>query len=148
MKNQNPLPEIINLLQSADSKLSKARVNAFGVHGLTGPQISILLLLDKKGPMKISDIADELGMIHSNASNICSRLEKAGLILRDRLKDDQRVVNIELTKNARCKMVAIKVSVDDFYKRIEENVSQKDFEDINIGLIKLNKLFDMFENPK
>jgi len=148
MKNQNPWPEIINLLQSADSKLSKARVNAFGAHGLTGPQISILLLLDKKGPMKISNIADELGMIHSNASNICSRLEKAGLILRDRLKDDQRVVNIELTKDARCKMVGIKASVDDFYKRIEENVSQKDFEDINTGLVKLNKLFDMFESPK
>ena len=148
MKNQNPWPEIINLLQSAESKLSKARVNAFGAHGLTGPQIGILLLLDKKGAMKIGDIADERGMIHSNASNICSRLEKAGFIVRDRLKDDQRVVNIQLTDSARCKMVDIKACVDAFYRRIEENVSQKDFEDINTGLVKLNKLFDMLENPK
>jgi len=148
MKNQSPWHEIVNLLQSADSKLAKARVNAFGTHGLTAAQIGILLLLDKKGTMKIGDIADELGMINSNTSNICSRLEKAGFILRDRLKDDQRVVNIELTDDARSKMVDIKTCVDDFYKTIEENVSKQDFEDINSGLVKLNKLFDMLENPK
>jgi len=146
MNNQNPWPEIINLLESADSKLAKARANAYGTHGLTAPQISILLLLDKKGAMKIGDIAEKLGMIQSNASNICSRLEKAGFVTRDRLKEDQRVVNIELTDAARCKMVDIRTSVDTFFRRIQENVSQQDFEDINTGLVKLNKLFDMFEN--
>ena len=143
MKNQNHWPEIINLLESAESKLAKARQKAFGVHGLTGPQISILLLLDRKGAMKICMIADELGMIQSNASNICSRLEKAGLIARDRLKEDQRVVNIHLTDAARSKMVDIKACVADFHKIIEENVSQKDFEEINAGLAKLNKILDM-----
>nr|WP_320026276.1 MarR family transcriptional regulator [uncultured Acetobacterium sp.] len=143
MKNQNPWPEIINLLESAESKLAKARLKTFGAHGLTGPQISILLLLDRKGAMKISTIADELDMIQSNASNICSRLEKAGLIARDRLKEDQRVVNIQLTDAAQDKMVDIKTCVDDFHKIIEENVSQKDFADINFGLSKLNKVLDM-----
>ncbi|MBC3798389.1 MarR family winged helix-turn-helix transcriptional regulator [Acetobacterium tundrae] len=144
MENPNPWSEIISLLQSAESKLAKARVRAFESHGLTAPQVSILLLIDKKGAMKISDIADELDMINSNVSNICSRLEKAGFIVRKRLKDDQRVVKVELTDDAKHKMAEIKASADAFYKCIEENVSQKDFEEINTGLVKLNKLFDLF----
>lgn len=143
MKNQNTWPEVINLLESAESKLAKARLKAFGAHGVTGPQISILLLLDREGAMKISAIAEELDMIQSNASNICSRLEKAGLIARDRLKEDQRVVNIQLTDAARNKMVEIKACVDKFHKIIEENVSQKDFADISSALCKLNKVLDM-----
>lgn len=143
MKKQTPWTEIISLLESAESKLAKARLKAYGVHGLTGPQISILLLLDKNGAMKICDIADHLGMIHSNASNICSRLEKAELILRNRSKDDQRVVHIQLTEKAQSKMADIKTSVDNFHKIIAENVSQKDFEDINTGLCKLNKVLEM-----
>lgn len=143
MKNQNPWPEIINLLESAESKLAKARQKTYAAYGLTGPQISILLLLDRKGAMKISAIAEELEMIQSNASNICSRLEKAGLIVRDRLKEDQRVVNIQLTDAAQDKMVDIKACVDNFHKIIEEKVSLKDFEDINTGLCKLNKVLEM-----
>jgi len=60
MNNQSPWYEIINLLQSAESKLAKVRVIAFGIHGLTAPQIGILSLLDKKGDMKISDSSEEI----------------------------------------------------------------------------------------
>ncbi len=144
-----PWAVINELLQTAESKSAKANSKQFGTQSLTVSQVGILLLLDKKGPMKVSDIAGGLAMINSNVSNICSRLEKAGLVVRNRLKDDQRVVNIGLTDAARCKMDDIKDRVKGFYKKIQENVSQKDIEDIYTGLVKLNKLFDMFfENLK
>lgn len=148
MENQNPWSEIVSLLQSAESKLAKAQIRAFESHGLTAPQVSILLLIDKKGAMKISDIADELDMINSNASNICSRLEKAGLIARKRLKDDQRVVKVELTDVAQHKMAKIKACSAAFHQRIEENVAPKDLEAITAGLVKLNNLFDLFSKNK
>jgi MarR family transcriptional regulator, organic hydroperoxide resistance regulator len=138
--------EINKLLQKVESKYAKSNCMQFGTQSLTVSQVGILLLLDKKGTMKISDIAEELTMINSNVSNICDRLEKAGLVVRNRLKDDQRVVNIELTDNARDKMDGIKALVNNFYKKVQENVSQKDIEDIYTGLVKLNKLFDMFSD--
>ena len=149
MNYQSPWIALRKLFQSAESKLTKADGKQFGTHGLTASQVSILLLLDRRGTMKVSDISDDLAMINSNVSNICSRLEKAGLVVRNRLKDDQRVVNIELTDDSRLKMNAIKASVDDFNRKMQENVSQKDIEDIYTGLVKLNKVFDMFlENSK
>ena len=65
--------------------------------------------------------------------------------MRNRLKDDRkRVVNIELTDDAHCKMDDIKASNDDFREKMRENISQKDMQDIYTGLAKLNKLLDTF----
>jgi DNA-binding MarR family transcriptional regulator len=45
------------LLQRANSKFAKATVQQFAGQNLTMPQISILLLLDKCGTMKVSEIS-------------------------------------------------------------------------------------------
>ena len=135
---------INELTQSAGSKLAKVMRQQFSMQNLTASQISILLLLDQKGALKVSDIASELGMVDSNVSNVCSRLEKAGLVERRRGKDDQRIVKIRLTRNAMLKMSGIKASVSRFHNRIRDQISERDLTDICVGLRKLNALFDMF----
>ena len=60
MSNQNPWIAISDLLQSVESKFTKSTGKQFGPHNLTLSQVNILLLLDKNGTMKVSDIADEL----------------------------------------------------------------------------------------
>jgi DNA-binding MarR family transcriptional regulator len=83
-------------------------------------------------------------MIQSNASNICSRLEKADLIRRKRCEQDQRAVYVTLTEAARCQIAEIQTSVDQFHQTVSENITPQDFSDIKNGLIKLNRLFDLF----
>jgi DNA-binding MarR family transcriptional regulator len=144
MGYQESCAAINELTQSAGSKLARVMRKQFSMQKLTASQISILLLLDQKGALKVSDIAGELGMVNSNASNVCSRLERAGLVARNRLSDDQRVVKIHLTRDAGLKMKSIKASVDEFYSGMRDHVAEADLEDIRVGLTKLNALFDMF----
>jgi MarR family transcriptional regulator, organic hydroperoxide resistance regulator len=133
---------ISELLRNIDSKLSRLTNQHFSSQNLTASSISILLLLDKKGALRIGDIAEELQMVDSNVSAICSRLENIGLIERIRLKDDRRIVKIQLTKTALDKMENITSSVNKFQKSIIGQVSENDFEDIIRGLTKLNNLLD------
>jgi DNA-binding MarR family transcriptional regulator len=144
MNYQETCIAINELTQSAGSKLARVMQRQFSMQSLTAPQINILLLLDQNGPLKISRIAEGLGMADSNVSNICSRLEKAGLVERDRLKEDQRVVNIRLTEAANLKMSGIKASVNEFHNKMSGHISEKDLNDIFVGLTKLNALYDMF----
>lgn len=135
---------INELMQTVGSKFAKAANRQFAGQNLTAPQIGILLLLDENGAMKVSDISAALNMIGSNVTNICKRLENTGLVRRDRQSDDQRVVKIELTAEATEKMGGIRASVGGFYQRMWECVSEEDLRAIHTGLVKLNKLFDLF----
>ncbi len=134
---------IDKLLQESYSKFSKAKGHHYSPHGLTPQQISILMFLDQNGSMKVSDIASQLKMVDSNVSNICTRLENAGFVKRDRLKDNQRIVIIELTDEAVFKMDEIKASVNELSTKVNECVSQQDLEVICTGLAKLNTLLDL-----
>jgi DNA-binding MarR family transcriptional regulator len=131
-------------MQTAGSKYAKATSQQFAGQNLTMSQISILLLLDQCGAMKVSDISSSLNMSGSNVTNICKRLENMGLVQRNRLQDDQRVVKVKLTVAAEEKMDGIKATIGDFHHKIREYISEDDLKDIHIGLVKLNKLFDIF----
>lgn len=134
---------IDKLLQESHSKFSKAKGYHYSPQGLTPQQISILLFLDQNGSMKVSDIASKLKMVDSNVSNICTRLEKAGFVKRDRLKDNQRIVIIALTEESVSRMSEIKASVNELNLKVHERVSQQDLESICTGLAKLNTLLDL-----
>jgi DNA-binding MarR family transcriptional regulator len=144
MEYQEYCTSINELMQNVGSKYTQAQNQQFAGQNLTASQIGILLLLDQNGSMRVSDVAAALSMRESNVSNICTRLENAGLILRDRTKTDRRVVKVELTVQAEKKMGDIKSSVSDFHRKMQECVSADDLKDIHIGLTKLNKLFDLF----
>jgi DNA-binding MarR family transcriptional regulator len=135
---------INELMQCTGSKFAKAANQQFAGQNLTMSQTQILLLLDRSGAMKVSDISSALAMIGSNVTNICKRLENMGLVRRTRLTDDQRVVMVELTGEARGKMEDVKASVSDFHRKMRACVSESDLKDIRTGLVKLNQLFDIF----
>jgi DNA-binding MarR family transcriptional regulator len=135
---------INDLMQTAGSKFAKASGQQFAGQNLTLSQIGILLQLSQNGSMKVSDISASLNMAPSNATSICKRLENAGLVGRGRQLDDQRVVKVELTACAEEKMDGIKASVCEFHRKMRECVSEIDLKDIHTGLVKLNRLFDVF----
>jgi DNA-binding MarR family transcriptional regulator len=64
---------------------------------VTVAQHRVLLLLTRRGPQSVGDIAEHLGVNPSNASRQCDRLERLGLVERVRSTEDARVVLIELT---------------------------------------------------
>jgi len=64
---------------------------------VTPPQHRVLVLLAGRGPQSVTEVADELGVNRSNATRICDRLERAGLVRRSPSADDGRVVEVDLT---------------------------------------------------
>jgi DNA-binding MarR family transcriptional regulator len=64
---------------------------------MTPEQYWLLRLLHRGGSLSISELANELGIAISSATISCKRLEKAGLLTRERQSDDERVVRVTLT---------------------------------------------------
>lgn len=64
---------------------------------ITPEQYWLLRLLNDNGPLSISELANRLDIAISSATISCKRLEKAGLLTRERQSDDERVVRVALT---------------------------------------------------
>ncbi len=65
--------------------------------GLTAPQMLILQAVGKAGHLSPSAIAQEVVLSQATVTNILDRLEKAGLLTRERSTSDKRVVLVHLT---------------------------------------------------
>ena len=68
---------------------------------VTVPQLRVLVMVDTKGPLNLAAVAAGLGVNPSNASRICDRLIRAGLLDRQESPDDRRNITLSLTDAGR-----------------------------------------------
>lgn len=66
--------------------------------GVSGAQIWAMAALHQTPGMKVSELAQALSIHTSTASNLLDKIEKSGLIRRERNHADQRVVQLYLTE--------------------------------------------------
>jgi DNA-binding MarR family transcriptional regulator len=65
---------------------------------MTPEQYWLLRLLNRADSLSVGELANELGITTSSATVACKRLEKAGLLTRERWADDERIVRVALTE--------------------------------------------------
>jgi len=65
---------------------------------ITREQYWILRMLSERGEMKIKDLASAIGCTPGSASVAVKRLERTGLVRRQRGERDERVVTVTLAK--------------------------------------------------
>lgn len=68
----------------------------------TLPQFDVLSELERADrPLAMSELSRELMVSNGNVTGVIDRLEKSGLVERNRAKHDRRVLYIQLTKEGR-----------------------------------------------
>jgi DNA-binding MarR family transcriptional regulator len=65
---------------------------------LTGPQLTVVKMLETFGDLSLSDLSDRIRSQNSTVTGIIDRMEREGLVVRERSSEDRRVVHIQLTE--------------------------------------------------
>ncbi len=73
---------------------------------ITPEQYWLLRLLSRAGSLTIGELASRLDITTSSATVACKRLEKAGLLTRERQADDERIVRVALTAQGNARIMA------------------------------------------
>ena len=94
--------------------------------GITYPQYLVLLVLWEKDHQPVNDIAHRLHLETNTVTPLLQRMEKAGLIIRTRGKEDSRQRIVSLTKQGR----AMEEKAKDIPGCLEQELSDK-MDDIN-----------------
>jgi DNA-binding MarR family transcriptional regulator len=68
--------------------------------GLTGPQLVILRELVRNGEMHVAELAESISLSHATVTDILNRLEKRGLVSRERSRTDRRRVMVTAAERA------------------------------------------------
>ena len=77
--------------------------------GLTGPQVSVLKILEATDDLSLTELSERMSAKNSTITGIVDRMERDGLVMRDRSSSDRRVVLIRATEKGRELAQSVKV---------------------------------------
>jgi MarR family transcriptional regulator, organic hydroperoxide resistance regulator len=97
---------------------------------LTGPQLTVVKLLEAFGDLSLSELSDKIRAQNSTVTGIIDRMERESLVSRERSKEDRRVVYIKLTTKGRDLARAIPVEPMEVFKSALETLSQQEMKDL------------------
>lgn len=88
-------------LYSTSRAITKQYALILGELGITYPQYLALLVLWQKDGLLIQDIASRMELDGATVTPLVQRLEKQGMVLRQRSKIDERKVHVFLTEDGK-----------------------------------------------
>src|SRR5262249_3401009 len=107
--------------------------------GLTGPQLSVMKLLETMGDLSLSSLSERIRAQNSTVTGIIDRMEREGLVVRERSTSDRRVVYIKLTPKGAALAKTIEVEPMEIFRTVLQALSKEDTKDLLRILGKLQK---------
>lgn len=94
-------------------------------HGLTGTQYNVLRILRGAGPdgLPCRSVGDRMISHDPDMTRLLDRMEKRGLIDRERQKDDRRVVKTRITATGLDILKKLDAPVRDLHKQQYQHIS-------------------------
>lgn len=93
---------------------------------VTITQHRLLVLLATGGAQNVGALAEQLEVNASNASRLCDRLQKLGLIARDRSASDGRAVDVSLTAAGRELLETVRIHRRHDLRRVLSQMATSD----------------------
>ena len=106
---------------------------------LTGPQLTVVKLLEQVGDLSLSELSDKIRAQNSTVTGIIDRMEREGLVTRERSKEDRRVVHIRLTPKGKTLAGEIPVEPMEIFKGALESLSGQEMRDLMRIMAKVAK---------
>ena len=88
-------------LYTASRLLTQAYHPLLSGHGLTYPQYLVLLVLWEKDAQPVNDIARRLFLETNTVTPLLQRMEKEGILVREKCKKDARQMIVSLTRKGK-----------------------------------------------
>ena len=128
--------EAIVYLYTESGRLTKEVASR---HGLTGPQLTVVKMLETLGDLSLSRLSEKIRAQNSTVTGIIDRMEREDLVTRERSKEDRRVVHIKLTAKGRDLAREIPVEPMEIFKGALESLTAQEMRDLMRIMTKLAK---------
>ena len=128
--------ETIIYLYTESRRVTKGLASQFG---LTGPQLTVIKLLESFGDLSLSSLSERIRAQNSTVTGIIDRMEREGLVRRERSTSDRRVVHIRLSEKGQKLARQIQVEPMEIFRGALLGLSSADLRDLLRIMNKLQK---------
>lgn len=97
---------------------------------LTGPQLTVVKILEIFGDLSLSELSEKIRAQNSTVTGIIDRMEREGLVTRERSKEDRRVVYIRLTQKGKELSREIPVEPMEIFRSALESLTGQEVRDL------------------
>ena len=110
--------------------------------GLTAPQLLVLRAIEKEGKPSTSTLARHIVVSHATVTRIIDRLERAGLVERQKSTEDKRVTNVSLTEAGRSKLETAPEPLQAEFLREFRKLEDWEQQMLKSSLLRIAKMMD------
>jgi DNA-binding MarR family transcriptional regulator len=128
--------EAVIYLYTESRRITKELARRFE---LTGPQLTVVKMLEGVGDLSLSDLSDRIRAQNSTVTGIIDRMEREGLVVRARSTEDRRVVKIKLTEKGSRIARDIPVEPMEIFRAALASLSGSEMRELTRILTKLAK---------
>ena len=110
--------------------------------GLTAPQLLVMQAIAKEGNPPTSTLARHIAVSQATMTRIIDRLERAGLVRREKSTTDKRVVNISLTNAGQLKLESAPEALQEEFLRRFQELEDWEQQLLRSSLLRVAKMMD------
>lgn len=100
------------------------------VHGFTTSQCYTLLEINKALTLTMGELSEKMNLNTSTMTRVLDNLVRDKYVSRDRDESDRRVVVLSLTDKGKESVELLNKSVNEYYKKIIQNIPEGQFDEI------------------
>jgi DNA-binding MarR family transcriptional regulator len=139
---QKSRPEIDSIVETIIYLYTESRRLTKGMArevGLTGPQLTVIKLLETFDDLSLSSLSERIRAQNSTVTGIIDRMEREGLVRRERSTQDRRVVHIRLSDKGARLARQIQVEPMEIFRGALLSLTHADLKDLLRIMNKLQK---------
>ncbi len=121
------LTEFEELYMNVQRRVSSEWQRRLDKH-VSGSQAMILWMLEYKGPQKSSVLAERLCITPGAITSLSDKLIKSGYAIRERDKDDRRVVHLKITEKGRDILSYYRLEIKQAIEHLFTGLPEEDIE--------------------
>jgi DNA-binding MarR family transcriptional regulator len=134
----NPAQEAFLNVARAHAQLANEAEHLLKEHNLSGPQYNALRILRGEGQsMQVYQIAERMVTPQTDITRLVDRLEKSGLVERERCGEDRRVVWVQLTSAGKSIVKKLDRPVRELHDRQFQHLNERELKTLSSLLFRV-----------
>ncbi|MGP8221788.1 MAG: MarR family winged helix-turn-helix transcriptional regulator [Acidimicrobiales bacterium] len=135
-------------LRIAVARLSRRLRPTKAAGSLTATEVDVLVAAERRGPIRLSDLASFAGLNPTMLSRLIPKLEESGLIRRLGVETDRRVCRVEATAKGRRLLERIRTERNDALSKRLWELGPVEREAVLVALPVLEELAERLAGPE
>ncbi|KAF0197676.1 MAG: transcriptional regulator [Bacillota bacterium] len=142
---ENHVEDVERLIRTVSAIIKKRGREILADFDITPPQFNALLTLIQSGSLTIGELGERMYLACSTATDLVDRMERNGLVARERDTNDRRVIRLKVLERGHQMLDEVMMARKRYLSSVLEKISGDEIKAMIVALVHLSELMTQEE---